>query len=814
MADPDPAEHPGPTQRARDLVARARRTPGVLDDVATEVATQRSALDVLQADLVRLEELAWAGRDDTRGGVTALGDEIHALVEQIDALADSLTRLDGAVASQATALHRAIAGPARHQAAAALRDALGTAPDLDQGLSIFTLCWNHGALLEGSVRSGLAVLDALPQEDQGELLILDDASSDSSGAVAADLAAHDPRIRVISTDVNLGLALGRSALLHAATTTHAFQLDADNTAIADGVLALYHAARETGAALTYGTVVQVGQDGRALGPISNEPPCPTLFSHNYIDTMAVADVAAFRALGGWSADPLLEHVDDWAAVQRVIEAGLLLTFVPTLVGRYRVLDTAFHRTVDDPRVGAGRVARVFDPTGRRHGPDAMADVAAVAYDPVTGPLWATPAARALRADLAPRRPPAVGLDVPSGRVLVVAPGGVANLGDDAITVRGLERLRARVDPGTAIDLVTDGPDLPVGLPETRWLGPLIDLVPGLSYDRLGRLDAALAVAAESARIGEGHWRALDPTAYDAAVFLGGGTLASEWSTGLIGPRALLAAALRRADVPHALSGQGLGPLDTAADRSLVGGLVGGAVAVGCRDASSATLARALPGVDPAKVTVTGDDALGLISARSEAPAGPPYLALTIRAARYVGGGEGDEVVRAWARAADALAVERGWDVVGVALNARHPEPEIATLARIRATTPLKARWRLEDCGPDPRRLVAVMAGAEAVAAQSFHAALLALAAGVPAVLAATTPYYEAKARGLATLAGLTDALAVADPSDLAASLAEVTRSMASGPVPLADGNAAVDAWWDALPGRLSLRGAPRSSSPG
>ncbi|WCO68429.1 polysaccharide pyruvyl transferase family protein [Iamia majanohamensis] len=802
--DAAPDATPSTTERARAFLARARQAPNRIDEVASDVAVTQAALDDLGRTMERLEELVWAGRGDARAGVTAIGDELGLITLRIQDLAARVAEVDGAVAGHATALHRAVAAPARSDAAAALREALGPAPEPTTGLSVFTLCWNHGGLLEASVRSGLAALDRLPDEEQGQVLVLDDASSDATAEVAAALAAEDPRVRVVTAPVNLGLALARTTLLHAATTTHAFQLDADNTARPEGVEALYRAARATGAALTYGTVVQVDPSGAARGPVSNEPPSPPLFSANYVDTMAVVDVAALRALGGWSPDPLLEHVDDWANVHRVVEAGLLLTFVPTLVGRYLDLGTAFHHSVGDPRIGASRVARVFDPTGRRQGPGAMDDVAAVAWDPEAGSLWATPAAVALRPDLAPDPAPADPGPPPGPRILVLASGGVGNVGDDAITVRAVERLQARLGPDVALDLVTDGPQPPGGLGPVRWLGPLTELLPGLDHEQLGRLDAATAAAADRLRVGQGAWHALDPAAYDAALLLGGGSLVSEWSHGLVAPRALLAAALRRAAVPYALSGQGIGPLDDAADRSLVAGLLAGAVAVACRDADSATLARALPGVDPTRVVVTGDDALGLAPEGGDGPDRRPSLVVTVRSAPYVGGEEHHGAARAWARAADALAAERGWDVVGLALNRQDPEPEIATLADVRATTPLQARWHLVECSTDPRLLVAEVARAEAVAAQSFHAALLALAAGVPAVLAATTPYYRAKARGLAAQAGLPEALAVDDPADLPDSLAAITAALAPGPTPFADREAAVDAWWSDLPEALGL----------
>lgn len=806
-----PEDDPGPASRAervRGYVTRARRAPGAIGDVAHDMTAARDAVGDLGVALARVEELVWAARHDTRGGVTAVGDELHALDRHLARVAVGFERIDEAIVAQAAALHRAVAAPARAAAARALTDALGPSPPLAPGLSVFTPSWNHAELLPDAMRSAGAVLDLLAPDEQGEIVILDDASVDGTTTVAAALATEDPRIRVVRSEVNLGLTQARNVLLHRARTTHAFQLDADNVALPEGVATLYEAARSTGATLTYGTIVQVDRHGTALGPIANEPPSPALFRANYIDAMSLVDLAAARALGGWSTDPVVEHVEDWVMVRRVMAAGRLIAFVPTLVGHYRVLDSGLYRSVSDPRIGSQRVGRTFDPTGRRLADGTLDGVAAVAVHPATGPLWATPEAVALRPDLAPR-PAGAMTTAARRRVLVVAPGGVANLGDDAITVRGLDRVADLWGDEIAVDLVTDGPDLPPGRTAARWLGSLIDVLPGLDRAALGPLDERHEVAATLTQVGKGRWRPLDPGAYEAAVFLGGGSLQSLWSDGLIAPRAVLGAALRRAGVRYACSGQGIGPLDGPADGALVGGLLAGAVAVACRDEASADIARAIVGVDPATVVVTGDDALGL----APDPARPrgsgrnrPVLAVTVRRADYVGG-DAEDPVRRWARAADDLAAGRGWDVVGVALNAQAPEPEIATLARIRATTPLRTRWHLVECGADPRRLAAEVAAADAVAAQSFHAALLAVDAGVPAVLAAATPYYRAKARGLAAAAGLPAALAVTDPAALGSSLDAVSAAIEDRAAPLAEASAAVDAWWAALPVRLALPAA-------
>ena len=81
----------------------------------------------------------------------------------------------------------------------------------------------------------------------------------------------------------------------------------------------------------------------------------------------------------------------------------------------------------------------------------------------------------------------------ASRVLYVGWTGRGNLGDDAITAGGLARLR-EVLPTACIDLVTDGGEPSPPPADVRWLGPLIDALPGLALDDLGPIDDGLAAA--------------------------------------------------------------------------------------------------------------------------------------------------------------------------------------------------------------------------------------------------------------------------------------------------------------------------------
>ena len=91
-----------------------------------------------------------------------------------------------------------------------------------------------------------------------------------------------------------------------------------------------------------------------------------------------------------------------------------------------------------------------------------------------------------------------------------------------------------------------------------------------------------------------------------------------------------------------------------------------------------------------------------------------------------------------------------------------------------------------------------MAGATAVVAHSYHAALFGLRAGVPTVLAAASPYYRAKALGLARLAGLDPGFAVEPGAehDVGSGLDSVAAELQRG-AGLTAATDAVAAWWSA-----------------
>jgi glycosyltransferase involved in cell wall biosynthesis len=199
------------------------------------------------------------------------------------------------------------------------------------GVSVLITCWNHVGSLGRAVASAVAALDYLPVP--GEVLILDDASRDGSREVALDLARSDQRIRLIPSDANLGLPRARNVLLSQAVFEHSMILDSDNQLVPDDIAALHASARQTGAVVAYGNIVEIDQAGSVLGVLSNERVSVDLRNQNSIDAMVLVQTERLLELGGYDSQ-WLYGLEDWELNRRLFSLGEPTVFVPVLVGKY------------------------------------------------------------------------------------------------------------------------------------------------------------------------------------------------------------------------------------------------------------------------------------------------------------------------------------------------------------------------------------------------------------------------------------------------------------------------------------------------
>ncbi|MCW5891165.1 MAG: glycosyltransferase [bacterium] len=610
-------------RRGRNLPARIGDQVRTLHGIAEQMTTLRTRIDRVEQevrdvgagvartihgiDLANFEKASAAQLAEVAAGTTALAQALGALrTELAQARIQLGAELDATAAAlrdeareQALVLEGEIRAPARRAAEAAL---LATLPPVEArvpGVSVLVPCWQHAPLLPAAVASARAALDRLPVP--GEIVISDDASRDASRARARALAAEDARVRVLESDVNLGLARARNVQLAQARFRHALLLDADNTLEPDGVATLYASAVATGAVLTYGPSTVADEHGRPRTVYGGEPAAPALLWANWIDTMSIVDVDALLALGGLDAEA--HGLQDWELALRLVALRRPIAFVPTVVGHYRA--SPLSMIADAP--GTRRHRRLQRLYGI-DGPLPDAALSAAVHHPALGWLSAAPGWNGAPAP-APPAPAAVTVRRP--RLLVVASGGVRNHGDDAILRATLERL-ARLRPGCVPVVVTDGDAVPALGRLGVWAGTTAELCYGLDPEAIragAPADVAATLIARTGAVG----RPIDPAladlrGFDAVLLAGGGNLAAPWLY-LVAWRAAIAAAARGSGVPVVVSGQGLGPLSEEM-LPLLAVVTASAAAFGVRDPGSAALLAA-HGLGGDHVTVAGDDALGL-----------------------------------------------------------------------------------------------------------------------------------------------------------------------------------------------------------
>ncbi|MDE0803183.1 MAG: polysaccharide pyruvyl transferase family protein [Acidimicrobiales bacterium] len=619
------------------------------------------------------------------------------------------------------------------------------------GCSVLIPAWNHAVHLD-------TVIDLACQVTTPEhVVVLDDASDDDTAAV---LAARPEPIRVLTAVENLRLTRARNVLLHVCPTRHALILDADNTVDPDAIRTLYDLAVEWDAAVAYGALVEVDGSGQATGLLSARPLNGEFFTlrHNEVDTLSVVDVDRVRAAGGYTLDPVLDTAEDWDMWHRLASSGDLLLHVPIVAGRKLVVPQGYNST--EPQDGDQKFARV-DRRYRYGGRLDDRSVAAAIVHPAIGPLWASAAAVDRQPALGEalpephhdaRLPQPPVLTASRSRVLLVAPGGVRNLGDDVLTIESVRRLRSVLDPSVTIEVISDGARPLLELDGATWIG---------------------TIAEQSKRPLRDHV---------AVVFGGGGTLADSFrAQGR--QRADIAMEAEQAGVPLILTGQGLGGIDSTAD--VVRQIMGRTTAVSCRDALSVERAKAL-GAD--NVTLVGDDAARI------APPSLDRLPTRLRGldargwlvfhARLAGYSELDrQALDAWSDLVDATALAEDLPVVAVVQN-RQPGAEIEILDELSSRQ--RASWSIVDCTDDPAAARSIYGLARAGVVFSYHAAWFAIEGGASVLFPTHGDYYVAKSAGLRALTGLgaafDDATPPGDALALRARWDEVAETIATDPL--------------------------------
>jgi colanic acid/amylovoran biosynthesis protein len=251
-------------------------------------------------------------------------------------------------------------------------------------------------------------------------------------------------------------------------------------------------------------------------------------------------------------------------------------------------------------------------------------------------------------------------------------------------------------------------------------------MPLLSRDRPGSVDTGSAQPGLLGAVRQA----------DLVVSSGGGFVNDTfWPYGA-GVLSVLAMA-QRLGKPTAMFGQGIGPLTNPLVKRLVKRAMPRLMVIGLREGVQSIPLLTAYGVDPQRIQVTGDDALLLATPHTRPQTGTA-VGLNVRVATY--SGIHATVGRQLVDVARDAAQRRG--VTTVALPVEYNK----------AATDLQAFTGHEV--PDirtPEALAEHVARCRVVVTGSYHAAVYALAVGVPAVCITKSGYYDGKFKGLAAL---------------------------------------------------------------
>jgi len=197
-------------------------------------------------------------------------------------------------------------------------------------VSVVIPVWNAAATLAET----LASVRAQVFEDW-ELLLVDDASTDSSPILARALADADSRIRILTLPENGGPAAARNAGIRAARGRYIAFVDADDLWRPQKLARQIGFMRAEGHALTFSAYRRIAADGRPLGIV--RPPVrvdrPELLKGNVIGCLtAVYD----SAMVGRLEMPPIRRRQDYGLWLEILERVPYAHALPEVLADYRV----------------------------------------------------------------------------------------------------------------------------------------------------------------------------------------------------------------------------------------------------------------------------------------------------------------------------------------------------------------------------------------------------------------------------------------------------------------------------------------------
>lgn len=183
-----------------------------------------------------------------------------------------------------------------------------------EGISVIIACHNAGSHLAEAADS----VQRQPWQCGYEVIVVDDASTDTSTARAIADLHHEPEVRILQSPIRQGAQAARNTGLEAARFAYAMQLDADDRLALNPALLAAGTYGDRAIALLQGDPgmafvhTMAHMFGDAAGYTISSYPCtePLVAAKHHVPISIVYRVDDALAAGGY--DPAVPKWQDWA----------------------------------------------------------------------------------------------------------------------------------------------------------------------------------------------------------------------------------------------------------------------------------------------------------------------------------------------------------------------------------------------------------------------------------------------------------------------------------------------------------------------
>ena len=197
-------------------------------------------------------------------------------------------------------------------------------------VSIILPAYNGAAYLAESLQS---CLDQTFRDF--ELIVVDDASTDATGAIVAAFAASDPRVRCVRHETNRGLPAALNTGFAASRGAYLTWTSDDNRYLPTALEAMARALdAEPAIAYVYADIELIDEGGAAIGTEAAMEPLELLTGHEGTGIACfLYRRAVYERIGDYAEDLFLaEDYDYWL---RVLAAGLAMRHLRATLYQYR-----------------------------------------------------------------------------------------------------------------------------------------------------------------------------------------------------------------------------------------------------------------------------------------------------------------------------------------------------------------------------------------------------------------------------------------------------------------------------------------------